>query len=107
MYAVQFLAASTNLVLTAEALDATLCLSFLKLCISCDVQGDNVAQIVLFSIDHDAWARVAACLLLLQVLRVDKCEADCPEGPVAHQPCSSCHAYGTHMQQPAPAFYGN
>lgn len=67
MYAVQFLATSANLVLTAEVLGATLCLSFLKLC-KCDLQGDKVAQIVLFSIDHDAWARVAACLLLLQVL---------------------------------------
>jgi hypothetical protein len=50
-----------------EALGATLCLIYLKLC-KCDLQGDKVAQIVLFSIDHDAWARVAACLLLLQVL---------------------------------------
>lgn len=33
------------------------------------LQGDKVAQIVLFSVDHDVWARGAACLLLLQVCR--------------------------------------
>ena len=44
-------------------------MSNVKLCKS-DLQGDKVAQIVLFSIDHDAWARVAACLLLLQVLYI-------------------------------------
>jgi hypothetical protein len=31
-----------------------------------NLQGDKVAQIVLFSIDHDIWARLAASLLLLQ-----------------------------------------
>ena len=30
-------------------------------------QGDRVTQVVLFSLDQDAWARSAACLLLLQV----------------------------------------
>lgn len=32
-----------------------------------------MAQIVLFSIDHDIWARLAACLLLLQVLNPEGC----------------------------------
>jgi len=31
------------------------------------LQGDRVKEIVLFSLDQDAWARAAACLLLIQV----------------------------------------
>jgi hypothetical protein len=94
-----------------EALSTSMRMADVKLC-RCDLQGDQVAQIVLFSIDHDAWAHVAAYLLLLQVLHSGPSSSAAFYGmliapttspaPVVerntHEPSSALAACGTALQ---------